>query len=149
MGIIIMDGGDSTNRFPSKKKQRTRPDLREDPGGMKIRVALVGCGNIAYKHIKAMSAAVGQLEAPPSSPFLVTALIDPNPTNRAKVSQACVIAFGTSVPKQYDSLQQALDDDTNGTLFDTVDVMVPSLNELHEEVAIQAMRAQKNVILEK
>lgn len=118
-------------------------------GGMKIRVALCGCGNIAYKHIKAMSAVVGQLEAPPSSPFLVTALIDPNPKNRAKVSQACVSAFGTSVPKQYDSLQQALDDDTNGTLFDTVDVMVPSLNGLHEEVAIQAMKKQKHVILEK
>eukprot|EP00927_Polykrikos_kofoidii_P067367 TRINITY_DN62862_c0_g1_i1.p1 TRINITY_DN62862_c0_g1~~TRINITY_DN62862_c0_g1_i1.p1 ORF type:complete len:390 (+),score=66.10 TRINITY_DN62862_c0_g1_i1:78-1247(+) len=110
--------------------------------GERVRVVLVGCGNIAYKHLQAMSAGK-------PCRFEVTALCDPNHSNRAKVLQRCQeLSLGESI-QIFPSLDEAIVADPDGSVFDTVAIFVPSLGTLHEEMAVKAMHAKRHVILEK
>ena len=94
----------------------------------RVKVALVGCGNIAQSHWKGIQAEAPQIE--------VTAIVDTH------TGRATAMAEQTG-SKAYTSLEQAL---STGD-FDAVDIMLPHY--LHEEAAISAFAAGKHVVLEK
>ena len=56
---------------------------------------------------------------------------------------------GTGAPKQFASLTDALAADPDSTLFEAVDLLIPSIGTLHEDVAVEAMKAGRHVLLEK
>lgn len=93
-----------------------------------VKLALVGCGNIARSHWQGIQDHAPQIE--------VTAIVDTDP------KRAETFAEKTSA-KAFNSLDEAL---TKGD-FDAVDIMLPHY--LHEEAAISAFAAGKHVVLEK
>ena len=98
--------------------------MAERPHVKKLRVAFVGCGNIAQYHASA-ALATGRV--------VITALIDPLPEARLHCAR---LLSGHEAPQQFDSLQDALAADPEGQLFEAVDIMVPSFmvdgRDLHE-----------------
>jgi predicted dehydrogenase len=112
---------------------------------MVVTVALVGCGNIARYHVTALTAA-GRVK--------VTALVDPNPQARENIRALLAdAAEGGCAAAQFASLTEALKADSTASLFCAVDIMVPSFiidgRDLHEELAHEALRASKHILLEK
>ncbi len=93
-----------------------------------LKIALIGCGNIAQAHWRGLQAHAPRLT--------VTAVVDTNP-DRAKA-----MAEQTGATP-FSSLQSALDEGD----FDAVDIMLP--HSLHEEAALLAFAAGKHVVLEK
>ncbi len=96
----------------------------------RLSVALVGCGGIADAHLDAAARVGARIE--------VTAVVDPDRERRAAFVER------TGAPGFAD-LGDALD--RAGDRFDAVDVMVP--HDLHEAIAVEAIRAGKHVLLEK
>ena len=81
-----------------------------------LRIAFVGCGNIAKYHARAALA---------TQRVAITALIDPDPAARAAVA-ALVPAAGPDTIPEFASLAEAVASDPERTLFEAVDIMVPS-----------------------
>lgn len=98
------------------------------PGDERIRMALVGCGNIARAHWRGISRLVPEIE--------VSAIVDANPARSAAMAER---TGGTP----YASLTEAL---SEGAL-DAVDIMLP--HDVHEAAAREAFAAGKHVVLEK
>ena len=98
------------------------------PTSEQLRIALVGCGNIARAHWRGI-----RYHAPL---IKVTAVVD------ADAERAAAMAERTG-SQAYSSLSDAL---ANGD-FDAVDLMLP--HDLHERAAIEAFGAGKHVVLEK
>jgi predicted dehydrogenase len=88
---------------------------------------------------------------PAASPadFIVTALVDPNSEARERIAARVVSELGTKAPAQFACLSDALGADPDGAMFEAVDLLIPSVGTLHEEISIEAMRAQRHVLLEK
>lgn len=112
-----------------------------------LRVAFVGCGNIAKYHHAALLR---------SGRVVVTALVDPDPDSRAAIAKLIREAAGdaaVTAPREFGSLKEALAADPQKVLFTAVDIMVPSYiidgQDLHETVASEALRGQRHVLLEK
>jgi predicted dehydrogenase len=112
--------------------------LRRDSAPNRVRIAFVGCGNIAYSHLTAIC-------SHQSWQFTITAAIDPSSANRDKLIRSVEDRMGNS-PKPFGSLTEAL---TDGQLFDAVLIMVPTSDHLHEKVAVEALAANKHTLLEK
>ena len=91
-----------------------------------LKIALVGCGAIAEYHLKGLENDVPRAH--------VTACVDPDMEKATKYSK---LTGGRAYP----SIQEALADGD----FDAVDLMLP--HDLHEEVAIQCLNANKHVLL--
>ena len=110
--------------------------------GRRLRVAFVGCGNIARYHLTA-ALACGRVA--------ITALVDPSSDARAAMAALVPPEFGT-LPG-FASLEEAVAADPTGDLFEAVDIMVPSFlvdgTDLHERVTKTALAAQRHVLLEK
>ena len=93
-----------------------------------LKLALVGCGNIARAHWRGIRYHVPQLQ--------VTAVVD---ANRASVDAMAERTGATA----FSSLEEAL---AKGD-FEAVDLMLP--HDLHEEAAVASFEAGKHVCLEK
>ena len=93
-----------------------------------VKLALIGCGNIAQAHWRGIQTEAPQIE--------VTTIVDTDSKQAAAMSAA-------TGAQAFDSLQQAL---AKGD-FDAVDIMLP--HHLHEEAATAAFAAGKHVVLEK
>lgn len=93
-----------------------------------VRTAIVGCGAIAHWHLDAIDRA--------HAPIVVTAAIDPDAANAQRIADR---TGATPFP----SLGAGLADRD----FDAVLIAVP--HHLHEPVAIEALRAELHVLLEK
>jgi len=121
-----------------------------------LRVAFIGCGNIAKYHVRAALA---------TERVAITALVDPNPAARAAIAALLPAQFGRTpasaapgfheldeIP-EFDSLADAVAADPGAQLFEAVDIMVPSFLvggvDMHESVAVEALAAQRHVLLEK
>ena len=107
-----------------------------------VRLCIVGCGVIVDSHLLAIAAAS-------PADFIVTAVVDPNAAAREKVVARVVSELGTDAPAQFASLADALSADPNAAMFEAVDLLVPSVGTLHEDISIQAMRAGRHILLEK
>lgn len=94
----------------------------------RVRIALVGCGNIARAHWRGIRYRAPLIE--------VTAVVDADP------DRAAAMAERTGAPA-FPSLSAALAEGD----FDAVDLMLP--HDLHEPAAIAAFEAGKHVALEK
>ena len=94
----------------------------------RLKLALVGCGNIARAHWRGITYHAPQIE--------VTAAVDANPERAAAMAERTGAAA-------FSSLSEALADGE----FDAVDIMLP--HNLHEPVALEALAAGKHVVLEK
>ena len=94
----------------------------------RVRIALVGCGNIARAHWRGIRYHAPLVE--------VTAVVDADP------ARAAAMAERTGAPA-FRSLSAALAEGD----FDAVDLMLP--HDLHEPAAIAAFEAGKHVALEK
>ena len=121
-----------------------------------LRVAFVGCGNIAKYHASAALA---------TRRVAITALIDPKRASRRAIAELIPQEFGwhraAAAPGFYNidgipefaSLADALAADPDGRLFEAVDIMVPSFLvegiDMHESVTLEALAAQRHVLLEK
>jgi UDP-N-acetyl-2-amino-2-deoxyglucuronate dehydrogenase len=97
---------------------------------MKLKLAFLGCGNIAKAHWQGIKERAPEIE--------VTTLIDINLGNAEQISKL----IGTS-PDIFSSFEEAL---LKGN-FTAVEIMLPHY--LHEEAAIKAFSAGKHVLLEK
>ncbi len=93
-----------------------------------VRVALVGCGNIARAHWRGIRYHAPRIE--------VTAVVD------SDADRAAAMAERTGAPA-FTSLTQALADGD----FDAVDLMLP--HDLHERATLDSFEAGKHVVLEK
>ena len=93
-----------------------------------LKLAFVGCGAIAQHHLAGIREECKNVR--------VTAAIDP------EIEKAERMAADTGA-EAFTSLEAAL----QGGDFDAVDIMVP--HDLHEPLAIEALRAGKHVLLEK
>ncbi|PZC50389.1 MAG: putative dehydrogenase [Chloroflexi bacterium] len=94
----------------------------------RVRIALVGCGNIARAHWRGIRYGAPLLE--------VTAVVD------ADADRAAAMAARTG-GRAFTSLTEAL---AQGD-FDAVDLMLP--HDLHEAAVLEAFAAHKHVVLEK
>lgn len=93
-----------------------------------LRIAFIGCGAIARYHLDGIHDFGDRIR--------VAAAVDPD------LDKARVIAAETGA-EVYPSLDAAL----KANCFDAVDIMVP--HDIHEELAMQALKANKHVVLEK
>lgn len=94
----------------------------------RVKIALVGCGNIARAHWRGIHYHAPHIQ--------VTAVVDADPERAAAMAERTdSVAFS--------SLGEAL---ANGD-FDAVDLMLP--HDLHEQAAVEAFAAAKHVVLEK
>lgn len=109
----------------------------------RVKLAMVGCGIISRDHLAAIIE-----PGEDQRRFEVTAVVDPLPENRAMVAQSVAELMGIS-PAQFESLAAAIAADPAAQLFEAVDLMIPSVGSLHEEVALEAMRAGRHILLEK
>jgi len=98
------------------------------PESPQIKIALLGCGNIAQAHWRGIQTHAPQLK--------VTAAIDIDPARAAEMAEQ-------TGGQPYTSLQSALQQGD----FEAVDIMLP--HHIHEETAKLAFAAGKHVILEK
>jgi len=107
-----------------------------------MKLALVGCGNIASYHVQA-SNSTGRVE--------ITTLIDPNCHARENIAKLiphdveCFSCLSDALAAEQENELQ---------IFDAVSILVPSWRspdgeDLHEVVASEALRARKHVLLEK
>ncbi len=94
----------------------------------RLRLALVGCGNIARAHWRGVSRLAPRIE--------VTAVVD------SDAAQAAAFAERIGVPA-FANLGDAL----AGAQVEAVDLMVP--HDLHEPLTLQALAAGRHVLLEK
>ena len=108
-----------------------------------VRMAIVGCGNIARSHLNAIARNYRTSSATHSQ-IGVTCLCDPSETQRTAFQALVQSATGLQ-PLCFDSLDAALAQACDA--FDTVNICVP--NDLHEKLALQAFNAGKHVLLEK
>ena len=93
-----------------------------------LKLAFVGCGAIASYHLNGIRESCDDV--------LVTAAVDPDPVKAERMAaDTGAEAFAS------------LDDALAGGDLDAVDIMVP--HDLHEQLAIKALQAGKNVLLEK
>lgn len=99
-----------------------------DDHNNQLRLAFVGCGNIARAHWYGVRHRAQHIR--------VTAVVD------SDAERAAAMAERTGA-RAFTSLAEALDAD----LFDAVDVLLP--HDLHESVTLQALAAGKHVLLEK
>jgi predicted dehydrogenase len=102
-----------------------------------LRVAIVGCGEIARVHIATLIK---------SEKAMITALCDPLPANRDEILAVLKAQTAWEVPPQFPSLEAALAFDDTHSMFDAVFILSPS--ESHEALAIKAMLAKKHVFIE-
>ena len=94
----------------------------------RVKIALVGCGNIARAHWRGISYHAPLIE--------VTAVVDDDPERAAAMAERTGGAA-------FSSLGDALGSGD----FDAVDLMLP--HDLHEQAAVEALAAGKHVVLEK
>ncbi len=94
----------------------------------KLKIALVGCGNIARSHWRGIQAHAPRLK--------VTATVDADPMRAAQMAEQ-------TGGEPFSSLESALEEGD----FDAVDLMLP--HNLHERAATLAFAAGKHVLLEK
>jgi predicted dehydrogenase len=94
----------------------------------RLRLALVGCGNIARAHWRGISRLAPRIE--------VTAVVDPDPARAAAFADRLGVAAFTSIG-----------DALAGAHVEAVDLMVP--HDLHEGLALQALAAGRHVLVEK
>lgn len=121
--------------------------LRPPAEQRRLRLALVGCGQISHAHLAGIHGMCkGCVE--------VTVLIDPA-RERAEELAALVVAGGGRAPAIFTSLDEAitaedvakLEDADDLPLFEAVDVMLP--HQLHLPITLQCLRSKKHVLLEK
>ena len=93
-----------------------------------LKLALVGCGHIAERHLHGIRTGAGQID--------VTAVVDTDPAKAASMARR-------TDAQSFSQLEDAL----RSGVFDAVDIMLP--HSLHEQAAILAFAAGKHVILEK
>ena len=110
---------------------------RAGMGSSALRIAVVGCGEIARMHIATLMK---------SDKAVITALCDPAPANRDEILAVLKTQTGWEVPPQFPSLEAALSFDDTHSLFDAVFILSPS--ETHETLAIKALIAKKHVFIE-
>ena len=96
--------------------------------GERVRIALVGCGNIARAHWRGIHYHAPLIE--------VTAVVDADPARAAAMAER-------TGGRAFTSLSAALAEGD----FDAVDLMLP--HDLHEPAAIESFAAGKHVVLEK
>ena len=96
--------------------------------GERLRIALVGCGNIARAHWRGIRYHAPLIE--------VTAVVDADPLRAAAMAER-------TGAQAFSSLSAALSEGD----FDAVDLMLP--HDLHEPAALAAFEAGKHVALEK
>jgi predicted dehydrogenase len=94
-----------------------------------LRVCVLGCGRVSKSHL------AGMLEIPDK--VEIAAIVSSDPEKR-KSFQA-----EFSVPKAYETLQEALGDHS----IEAVDICIP--NHVHEEATINCARAGKHILVEK
>lgn len=107
-----------------------------------LKLAFVGCGVVFKHHLEAIAAQHPRR-------IIVTALVEPHAERRAAASKAIQEKLKGEPPHAFASLKEALDADPGLQLFEAVDIMVPSLGGLHEEVALEAQKGGRHVHLEK
>jgi predicted dehydrogenase len=115
----VLGGKNQTSRRSKKNKIMANTELK---------IAFVGCGNIAKEHLKGIKKHVPHLK--------VTAMVDSN------LALATAMAHETAA-RPFDSLAAALAEGD----FEAVDIMLP--HHLHEQAAVMAFAAGKHVLLEK
>ena len=96
--------------------------------GERVRIALVGCGNIARAHWRGIHYHAPLIE--------VTAVVDADPARAAAMAER-------TGGRAFTSLSAALAEGE----FDAVDLMLP--HDLHEPAALESFAAGKHVVLEK
>eukprot|EP00434_Breviolum_minutum_P022139 symbB.v1.2.019545.t1/scaffold1575.1/size110922/6 len=102
-----------------------------------ISVAAVGCGVVWRHHLQAVLAMQPRLLA-------YTVIVEPNLARRTMASEA----LGRNV-RSFSTLEEALEADPEKKLFEAVDIMVPNVGTLHEQVALLAQKSGRHVLLEK
>ena len=107
-----------------------------------VRLCIVGCGVIVDSHLLAIAAAS-------PAQFIITALVDPDAAARSTVARRIQHDLGTPPPVEFGSLAEALAADPDSTLFEAVDLLVPSIGTLHEDISCEAMSAGRHTLLEK
>lgn len=115
----------------------------------KLRIAMVGCGNISSYHLNAIAAMRPQRVE-------VTAVVDPN-TSRATAFARTVqqhLGQGNTPPRVFRTVEEAIASDPSCELFEACDVMVPSWDtpaegDLHERVACAVLNSGRHLLLEK
>ena len=110
---------------------------------MQLRVAIIGCGNIADHHVKALLAAAKTFAGAAPAP-VVTVLCDPNDKARAAIADEVRTEAGWE-PVGFATLEDALA--TAAATFDAALILVP--NHLHESASLACFAAGKHVLLEK
>lgn len=95
----------------------------------------VGCGVIWRHHLQA----VQSMEVPR---LVYTAVAEPHAERRRRAAEA-------TGARSFESLRAALEADPQQRLFEAVDIMVPNVGTLHEEVALLAQQHGRHVFLEK
>jgi len=110
-----------------------------------VQLAFVGCGVISAHHLDAIAA------LPSPRRIDVTVVIDPNPERRSAAADAVVAKLSSPRPLGFATLKEASEavSESGNRLFEAVDIMVPSIGALHEDVAVEALRLDVHVILEK
>lgn len=122
------------------------PDARGSPPWRMatVKIAFVGCGNIASKHLES---------AMKVENCLISVVVDPCEANALKLASEIEAKMGAK-PVVFTSLASALASDPDGELFSCCDVMVPNwedaaLGDLHEAIGTEALCAKRHVLLEK
>jgi len=108
---------------------------------MACNIAFVGCGVISKHHLDAIAALDRGV-------VTVTAVIEPNAERLAACADAVEKALGAR-PAEFASLAVAAAADPDKAIFDSVDVMVPSLGPLHETIGVEALKLGYHVHMEK
>lgn len=131
MDVLVLDEKDEGHK---KEKQQL------------LSIAMIGCGNISHYHLKAICALRPQR-------VRIGALVDPQ--KDAAITLANVIQEKLGYrPPIFNSLDQALQADSDHHLFSACDVMVPSWTtlengDLHEIIATKVLLSGRHLLLEK
>lgn len=103
-----------------------------------VRVGLIGCGGMGYRH----ALAVGEMHALGCQPTRIVAICDTDATRRARTAKLLADRCG-SWPAEYAETGDLLDDPS----IEAVQIVVPTA--LHHTLVLAALEAGKHVLVEK
>ncbi|CAJ1326980.1 unnamed protein product [Effrenium voratum] len=105
------------------------------------RCCAVGCGVIWRHHLHAVASMEPRR-------LVYTCVVEPDDARRAAAVEAVRAQLGEE-PLAFVTLEDAIQADPTQELFVAVDIMVPNVGLLHEEVAKTALQSRRHVLLEK